>query len=387
MTGSSRAAVATAAHTTEFREFAVPPVGPDDGLLRVEAAAICGTDWEIYGRKSRGRGLGPLILGHENVGRVVALGERAARRWNVRAGDRVAVEEFLPCGTCRLCRGGDYRLCAATDSRGEGPFLRYGSTPVSVEPSLYGGFSDYLYLHPRAIVYPVGDDVEPELAALFVPLANGIRWVVQEGGLRLGQTVVVLGPGQHGLGCVVAAREAGAGQVIAVGTAADRHRLDVASALGADHVLETVADDTVVEAVLDRTGGAGADIVVDLAPGAPETVEQAIAMCAKRGTVVLAASKHARPVAGFPHDLVVRREVRLLGVRGHDHRSVEPAIELIRSGRRPLRLLATHRFPLEQADAALRTAGLRTDPAAIHVSILPGLPLPDPDHSRSPAHR
>lgn len=363
----SRAAVATAARTTELREFAIPRAGPDDGVLRVEAAAVCGTDWEIYGRESRGRGLGPLILGHENVGRVVALGERAAARWGVTVGDRVAVEEFLPCGTCRLCRGGHYRLCAATDSRGDGPFLRYGSTPVTVAPSLYGGFAEYLYLHPRAIVYPVGDDVEPEPAALFVPVANGIRWVVEEGGLRLGQTVVVQGPGQHGLGCVVAAREAGAASVIVVGAAADRHRLDVAVKLGADHA---VIDDP-VEAVLDLTGGAGADVVVDLAPGAPDTVERAIAMCAPRGTLVLAASKHARPVAGFPHDAVVRKELRLLGVRGHDHRSVEPAIELIRSGRRPLGLLATHRFPLDRTDEALRMAGQRTDPAAIHVSILP----------------
>lgn len=371
----SRAAVATAAWTTEIRELPVPATGPDDGLVRVEAAAICGTDWEIYGRQSRGRGLGPLILGHEIVGRVAAIGERAARRWGVDVGDRVAVEEFLPCGTCDVCRGGDYRLCAATDSRGDGPFLRYGSTPVSVEPALYGGFSEYLYLHPRAIVYPVGDDIEPELAALFVPLANGIRWVVQEAGLRLGQTLVVQGPGQHGLGCVVAARAAGAGTIIVVGTPADRHRLDVAVALGADHVLavgESGAAASPAAAVRDLTGGAGADVVVDLAPGAPETVEQAMEMCGPRGSVVLAASKHARPVAGFPHDLAVRKELRVLGVRGHDHRSVRPAIELIRSNDRPLRLLATHRFPLDRADEALRTIGRRTDPEAIHISILPG---------------
>jgi threonine dehydrogenase-like Zn-dependent dehydrogenase len=369
MTERSRAAVATAAYTTEFREFDIPVPGPDDGLLRVEAAAICGTDWQIYGRATRGGGLGPLILGHENVGRVVTLGERAAERWGVRAGDRVAVEEFLPCGTCRLCRGGHYRLCAATDARGDGPFLRYGSTPVSVAPSLYGGFSEYLYLHPRAIVYPVGHDLDPELAALFIPIANGIRWVVQEGGLQLGQTLVVQGPGQHGLGCVVAAREAGAGRIVVVGTAADRHRLDVATALGADHVVSADGAD-VVGTVLDLTGG-GADLVVDLAPGVPETVERAIGMCAKRGTVILVASKHAKPIAGFPHDVVVRKELRLLGVRGHDHRSVVPAVELIRSGTHPLRLLTTHRFPLDQADEALRTAGRRTDPAAIHVSIIP----------------
>jgi threonine dehydrogenase-like Zn-dependent dehydrogenase len=361
----SRAAVATGPYTTEPRDLPPPEVGPDDGLLAIEAAAICGTDWEIYGRRTRGQGLGPLILGHENVGRVVAVGDRAAARWGVAPGDRVAVEEFLPCGTCRRCRGGDYRLCAATDARGDGPFLRYGSTPVSVEPGLYGGFAEHLYLHPRAIVYPVGDDVEPELAALFVPIANGIRWVLQEGGLLLGQTLVVQGPGQHGLGCVVAAREAGAGRIVVVGTPEDRHRLDTALALGADDV---VTGDAVVR-VRDLTGGA--DLVVDLAPGAPETVENAVAMAAVRGTVVLAASKHRRPVAGFPHDAVVRKELRVLGVRGHDHRSVVPAIELIRSGRHPLHLLTTHRFPLDAVHEALETAGRRTDPAAIHVSVLP----------------
>jgi threonine dehydrogenase-like Zn-dependent dehydrogenase len=113
-------------------------------------------------------------------------------------------------------------------------------------------------------------------------------------------------------------------------------------------------------------------MVVDLAPGAPETVENAAAMCGKRGAVVLAASKHGRPVAGFPHDTVVRKELRVLGVRGHDHRSVEPAIETIRSGRHPLHLLATHRFPLDAVDEALRMAGRRTDPRAIHVTVLPG---------------
>lgn len=70
----SRAAVATAPGTTEPRELPMPRIGPDDGLLRVEAAGICGTDWELYPRESRGRG--PLILGHENVGQVVALGEQ-----------------------------------------------------------------------------------------------------------------------------------------------------------------------------------------------------------------------------------------------------------------------------------------------------------------------
>jgi threonine dehydrogenase-like Zn-dependent dehydrogenase len=369
-TGGSRCAVATDPYTTTQLELPLPATGPDDGLLRVEAAGVCGTDWEIYGRGSRGAGLGPLVLGHENVGRVVALGERAAERWGVSLGERVAVEEFLPCGACRRCRGGDYRLCPATDSRSRGPFLRYGSTPVAVPPGLYGGFAEYLYLHPRAILYRVGDDLEPELATLFVPLANGIRWVVQEAGLPLGGTLVVQGMGQHGLGCVVAAHQAGAGTVVAVDTSQGAARLDAAKALGADHALAADRVD-VVAAVMELTAGAGADVVVDLAPGTGGTVADALSMAATRGRVVLAASKHGQPLDGFAHDLVVGKELTLSGVRGHDHRSVEPAIGLLRSGRHPLHLLATHRFPLDRVDEALRVVGARTDPAAIHVSVIP----------------
>jgi threonine dehydrogenase-like Zn-dependent dehydrogenase len=365
-----RAAVATEACTTEQRDLPLPALGPDDGLLRVEAAGICGSDWELYRRERRGRGLGPLILGHEIVGRVSALGERAAERLGVGPGQRVAVEEFLPCGTCALCRAGHYRLCDATDTRGSGPYLRYGATPVSVPPGLYGGFSQYLYLHPRAVLHPIDPDLPPELAVLFIPLANGIRWVLAEGGLRLGQTVVVQGPGQHGLGCVVAARQGGAGTVIAVGTREDAVRLEVARRLGADHTV-VAGESDVAAAVMDLTGGAGADLVVDLAPGDVAAVEVALAMAAKRGTVVLAASKQGRPVGGFRHDTVVRKELRVLGVRGHDHRSIEQAIGLIRSGRFPLELLTTHRFGLEEVDQALRVADARLDPAAIHVSIIP----------------
>ncbi|HEX3791691.1 MAG TPA: zinc-binding dehydrogenase [Pseudonocardiaceae bacterium] len=359
--GSVAAAVATDPGTTELRQLRMPSTGPDDGMLRVEATAVSGKDWRIYQRQSRGAQLGPVILGREIVGRVAELGEWAAQRWDVSIGDRVVVEEFLPCGVCRLCRSGAQSLCRTTNS--------YGSTPVATEPALYGGFGEYLYLHPRAMVHRVGPDVPAELATLYVPIANGIRWVVREGGLTIGQTLVVIGPGQHGLACVLAGREAGAGRIIVIGTRRDGSRLAVARALGADHTL--FADEDPATAVADLTGGVGADVVVDLAAGEPGTVEDAIAMCAPRGSLVLAASKHGRPVTAFPHDLVVRKELRLIGVRGGDHRSVIAALELIRTGRHRLGLLATHRFPLRQTADALELAGRRADPSAIHVTVRP----------------
>jgi threonine dehydrogenase-like Zn-dependent dehydrogenase len=367
---SCRAAVAVAPYRTELRELPLPEIGEDDALLEVEAAAVCGTDWEVYGRERLARELGPLILGHENVGRVAAIGDAAAERWGVGVGDRVAVEEFIPCGRCRLCRSGQYRLCEATDFWSEKPFLRYGATPIDVEPGLWGGFSEYEYLHPRAIVYPAPADVPPEVLSLFVPLANGIRWVLQVAGASVGQSIVIQGPGQHGLGCVAAASAAELGPIVVAGTGRDAERLRAATALGADRVVN-VDEEDLVAAVAEETGGAMADVVVDVSPGATRPVEAALEIAAKGATVILAGYKHGAAVTGFSNDAVVRKELTIRGVRGHDHASVEPALEMIARDGAALERLCTHRYGLEQVDEALRAVGERPDDGAIHVTVVP----------------
>lgn len=368
MTGrTARAAVTPAALATELRSFGIPSIGADDGLLQVEACGLCGTDWDFYARR-RGAHLGTLILGHEIVGRVVAVGERAAERWRVTAGDRVAVEEFLPCGHCEFCFSGRPAMCEATDSRSEKPFLRYGATPIDVPPGLWGGFSEVLYLHPRAYVHRLPAGLSSDLATLFVPVSNGVRWVLKEGRMPRGGTVVVIGPGAHGLGCVVAAIDGGAGRVVAIGRTRGA-RLDAARALGATAIESDGAD--VVAAVREATGGAMADVIVDLAPGAVETVESAVQIARKGATIILASAKHGRPIAGFQSDIVVRRELTVKGVRGRDYESVEDALRIIASGRYPLEKIRTHEFGLGEVDRALRVQGERADPSAIHVTVVP----------------
>ncbi len=342
------AAVATPAGL-DPRALDLPPAGPDDGLLRVEATGVAPGD------RSAGHDGREVVPGREIVGRVVRIGEHAARRWGVGAGDRVVVEEFAPCGGCRACRAGDPPGCGA------GP--RYGATPVSRSPGLYGGFSDYLYLHPRAVPHRVGDAVDPRTASLFAPLAAGIRWISQQAGTRVGDTVVVHGTGRRALGCVVAARHAGAGRVVLAGPAADLPRLHIARHLGADHVVFSDEED-VAAAVAGLTGGAGADTVVHLGRGAG-TLDGAVALAATGGTVVLAGGPDR---AELPYATVVRRRLRLLGAAAHDPRSVPAALEVIRSGRHPLHLMTTHHFPLAEAALALRTAGRRGGDA-IHVTV------------------
>jgi threonine dehydrogenase-like Zn-dependent dehydrogenase len=362
------AAVKVAPGTTELRELPVPEVAPDAGLLRIEAAGICGSDTRSYPKPSRhGQ---PHVMGHENVGRVAAIGRVASERWGVREGDRVALEEYLPCGRCDVCLAGEHRFCEQTNIHRGGIAVRYGFTPLSVPPGLWGGFSEMLYLHPSSIVHPLGDAVPAALAALALPIANGWQWAHIEGGIGPGRSVLIIGPGQQGLGCVVAAKEAGADLVIVAGTSRDAQRLDAARALGADHVVDVDAEDP-VERVRSLTGGRGVDVAIDTAAASHATVGAALgAIKEKSGTVLVAAGAMDQTIASFPVGIVKRKYATLKGVRGHGHEAVSRAIAIIASRRYALDRLATHQLGLERVDEALRTAA--AGGAAIHVAVTPG---------------
>ncbi|HXF89009.1 MAG TPA: zinc-binding dehydrogenase [Xanthobacteraceae bacterium] len=361
------AAVAVDAKRTELREFDMPAIPPDGGLLKLEVAGVCGSDWPYYLNSPKTKG--PLILGHENVGFIAKLGSLARQRWGLKEGDRVALEEYLPCGHCEYCRTGEFRLCDATDIFMGGARIRYGSTPVSVAPSLWGGYSQYQYLHPSSVFHRVPAHVPGAEAALALPLGNGIEWVCLQGGAGIGQTVVIQGPGQQGLACVIAAKEAGAGGIIVSGLTRDAARLALARKLGAHYTIDVQQSD-LVEEVRRLTGGRMADVVVDCAAGGPATAVSAIALARKRGTVILAAAKRAT-IPEFDVDQLFKRVITVKGMRGHSYKAVEMALAIIASGRYPLGEMCTHKFGLSAVDEALRTVGGEGQPNAIHVNVLP----------------
>ena len=362
----SRCIVQTGVRSLELRELPLPSrLGPDEALLRVEACGICGSDYEQY------QGIMPnlpfpLIPGHEPVGTLVEIGETAARRWGVAQGDRVAVEALLPCGFCRQCRGGQYRLCS-----GRRGLSGYGYLGIESPPGLWGGYSEYLYLDPHTIVHPISRDIPPELATLFNPLGAGIRWAHQVPGTKVGDTIVILGPGQRGLASVIAAREAGASTIIVSGLSADEKKLALAREFGAHHTID-VERENIVQRVREFTDGAMADIVVDVSAYANEPVTQAIDVARRGGTIVLAGMKGPKPVEGFFNDRVVAKELTIKGVFGVDFQAYEPAIRLIESGKYPLEKMHTHTMPLEEAERAIQILA-REIPGeeAIHIALVP----------------
>lgn len=359
--GTVLASVAVEAGRSEVREFALPAVGPESGLLKVEAAGVCGTDVASYAKSAP-----PRVLGHENVGRIVEVGVEAARRWGVEAGDRVAVEEYLPCGHCNRCRTTDFRFCAATDSRGGG--IRYGSTPITVEPALWGGYSQYLYLHPNSVLHKVPEEVPAEQLALALPISNGYEWAYVEGGANPDKSVVVMGPGQQGLACVLAAKAAGAKHITVLGLSRDAHRLKMATRLGADLVINTEAPEDQA-AFAELRAASATDLVIDTALGDTPTLVPALEMVAQRGVVLV--STAGDKVGGLPLKAMQWKTASIRGVRGHSYASVRWAISTIASGKYPLEDMCSHAFGLEGVDRAIRATGGQTDLETIHVTVDP----------------
>jgi threonine dehydrogenase-like Zn-dependent dehydrogenase len=369
MANTIPAAVSYDVRRTEIRDIPRPAIPTDAGLLRVELSGVCGSDWPYY--LSYPKSKGPLILGHEAVGHIAELGAAASARFGVKEGDRVALEEYLPCGHCAFCRTGEFRLCKETDTLNRKGTVRYGSTPVTVAPGLWGGYSQYQYLHPNAVFHKVPAHVPAKLATLALPLGNGIEWAYLQGAIRLGETVVIQGPGQQGLACTVAAKEAGAGCIIVtgLGTPSDTRRLALARKLGADHTIN-VEERDLLEAVAEITNGAMADLVLDCASGGTATVTKAIELARIRGRVILGGRKFRR-IPEFDSDILITRCITVTGVRGHSYQAVELGLQIIASGKYPLDEMCTHVFGLGEVDAALRTVGGEGEPDAIHCAVDP----------------
>lgn len=358
---TARASVALPNGSSEIRRLAIGPADADTGWLRVTASGICGTDVGLYAAGVAE----PTILGHHVVGEIASVGASAARRWGVQAGDRVVIEEYLPCGTCPTCLTGPYRLCPDTDIWGGG--RRIGTIPAAEAPGLFGGNADHVFLPPNAVVHRLPEDLDEELAAWVLPYANALDWTAGAGRLRPGDTVVVLGPGYHGLALVAAAVAGGAGQVVVGGLDRDAERLAMAEALGGTPV---VVGDDLLARVRAATGGRDADLVVDAVGTGPGVVGPAVELLGHGGRLVLTSPKKPAAV-DVDTARMVRRSLTVSAVRGRAPEAIAAAISSLADGSSNLDRVPTVAVDLDGVGDMLTRLAEGTGPESPHVVVRP----------------
>ena len=362
---TAHAAVLTGPRQFELREIPLPEIGDEDGLLRLEANGLCGTDYDQYLCEFKIGGFGkiPIIPGHEMVGRIEKLGAQAAKTWRVREGDRVCVKASLPCGRCRQCQMAAFNRC----ERHMGYGLYLGTDDA---PSLWGGYASHMYLHRDSLMKPAPSAIPTDVMTLFNPLSGVVHWIHDIPNLHMGEHVVILGPGQRGILAALTAKEAGAKTVTITGLPQDKERLALAKTLGADAVVDVGSEDLVAR-VRDVTGGEMADLVLDMSAGSTEPILQAVEIARPGARIVLAGLKNGKPVTGLVTDKVIVKELQLLGGFASTMRSLELAIEILKRRHADLGALCTHSYALADADKAVRALGRELDDGkpVIHINL------------------
>ena len=316
----------------------IPAPGPSEALIRTLVAGVCGSDLHAAHGRHPFVAL-PYRPGHEVVGVVEATGSAAA---GAVPGQRVTVLPYLPCWACKMCASGRENLCENLGFFGCG------------YPQ--GGLADAFTL-PADRLYPVPETLDDHAAALIEPLATPVH-AVRLAGHVAGRSVAVLGAGTIGLLTLAVLRAHGAGTVISTDpNPAKRAR---AAALGADATIDALAPD--VAGQVRKALGGSADVVFDCV-GVQSSMDQAIAMADKGGTVVVVGVP-ARPVT-VPLPIVQDHQIRIQGSATYLPEDFSESAELLRAGLVKASDFVTATRPLAQVAEAFELAS-----SGNHVKVL-----------------
>lgn len=324
----------------------VPKPGPEEALVRVEAAGICGTDVKVMTQGLPGQPpMGEHIMGHEYAGTIVALGETVDE---FKIGDRIAVEIHKGCGRCANCLLGHYTACLNYGNKKKG----HRANGLASE----GGFAHYAVNHVTTM-YRLPDNISFDESIIVTTAGTSIYGIDTAGGYIPGDTVLVMGPGPIGLMSVQIAKALCAGTVILAGTR--QERLDIGKRLGADYTIN-VKEEDVVERVMEITGGLGADLVLEAA-GGKDSLQQSLLSCKKGGKISILAFYKGDVTADISH--AVKNGINIYTVRGEGNMSVGRALALMKQGKITGKPLITHKFPLSEINTGFKTFMERIDGA------------------------
>ena len=305
-----RAALYYGPGDVRLEDVVEPDPGPGTVKIRSLHNGLCGTDLHQFYFGPMGPTPPPIVIGHEFSGEVVELGEGVTA---VAVGDLVAVEPLWACGACVPCGEGDPNLCWEVLCHGLGG------------PG--GGLSEYTVVR-ASMAHRLAEGLGAVHGALVEPMSVAYRGVLRAEPTP-DATAVVFGAGPIGIGAFLALRALGVDDVTLVEPAAARRA--AVSALGAESVLDPNAVDVVGE-VRERTGGAGARVVIDAA-GTPGSFTAATGVAATRGRVVTLAA-YVEPVTYNPTD-VMMRELEIVSSFSYNG-EFDAVIDHMAAGRYPI---------------------------------------------------
>lgn len=322
-----RAVYAKAPFDIQLRDIPRPQPGHGEVLVRVEACGVCGTDVHVAEKQAADEF---MSLGHEIGGTIVGLGDGVS---GLKAGDRVAVENSSPCGTCEPCENGDPERCEN--------FLHLRSQP---------GMADYIVAPARSIVK--ADGMEPAEIALAEPLTVALH-VTKTAEVPFESDVVIVGPGPIGLMAVKIARRMGARTVVLAGHSHSKARLALGQELGADVVVETDKDDLVASVMRACPKGAHRAIVTS----PPPTIPQVFPFMKYGGAVAfIGIDWGGEQVISFDANEFHFKKLQLRASHAVPNSFFPMALDMIRRREIDAGRFITHTFPLSEADAAVRAA-------------------------------
>lgn len=309
----------------------IPTIGPRDVLLKVRATSVCGTDTHIHAWDywASHRLHPPIVIGHEVCGTIVEVGRDVT---GLEAGDFVSCESHIPCEMCAQCRTGQRHICRNLKILG-----------VDIQ----GSFAEYLAI-PAVCAWKNPTDMKPEIASIMEPLGNAVYATLVEP--VVGKRVVVLGGGPIGLWAIGIAKASGARQVLM--TIKQEYSRSLAEAMGADAVFHVDEVDA-VEAIMDSTGGDGADVVLEMS-GAPQAIRQGLKVLTKGGRF----TAFGIPPGAVEIDLasdVIFKGARILGINGRLMFDTWVQMAgLLESGALDPTPVITHTLPLEEVEHAIQ---------------------------------
>ena len=318
-----------------YKEVPVPETGPEDVLVKVHAAAICGTDihiyqWNTWAQENFERAFSkmPRIMGHEFSGEIVKVGERVD---NVRPGQRVCCETHIPCGRCYQCRTGNPHNCLHVARFKDGIYGEYCMVPARM-----------LVVLPDEMPYELGSVMEPFSVASHA--ASQVRMV--------GDTVFVIGAGPIGLFITSISKAMGASCIYV--SDISEYRRELAMKAGATETLDPSSCD-IVEELKKRTEGLGCGTVFDTS-GNVGAIKQGFEALRKCGHIVMVGLP-SKPLMLDAANDIVWKEAIVHGIHGREEfTSWEISKNLLSSGRVNIDQLITHRFRMSEFKEAFELA-------------------------------